>query len=170
VVANEVRQLATRTNEISGDLRQRIDKVTTGLDASFALLKEISTIDMSEQNVFANERINIIVESLVNQHARFAEALTGTSEMTGKFTDDIYAAVVKMQFQDRAAQEIQNVCAVLDVIGSSDQDADAMIGTLEKVITLGDVKKRIMARVLGHPLPDASSPDTASPETDIDLF
>lgn len=173
VVANEVRQLALRTNEISGELHQRITRVTTGLDNSFNLLKEISTIDMSEENVFANERINMIVDSLVKQHAMFSEALEMASMNTGQLTHEIRDAVVKMQFQDRATQEIQSVRQVMGIVM---QSLSAPVGgrdiaaEIDRTLTLGDIKARILATIHGLPPPAEPSPAEAGNAGEIDLF
>ncbi len=173
VVANEVRQLAQRTNEISGDLHQRITRVTAGLDNSFSLLKEISTIDMSEENVFANERINMIVDSLVKQHAMFSEALELASVNTGQLTNEIRDAVVKMQFQDRATQEIQSIRQVMGILAqslSTPAGGRSIDAEIDRTLTLGDVKARILAKVHGLPPPAESLRADASDAGEIDLF
>lgn len=173
VVANEVRQLAQRTNEISGDLHRRITRVTAGLDNSFSLLKEISTIDMSEENVFANERINIIVESLVKQHAMFSEALELASVNTGRLTHEIQDAVVKMQFQDRATQEIESVRQVLGIVVrslSTPEPERDITADIDRTLTLGDIKARILAKIHGLPPPTDSSRLAAGDAGGIDLF
>lgn len=173
VVANEVRQLAQRTNEISGDLHQRISRVTAGLDNSFNLLKEISTIDMSEENIFANERINIIVDSLVRQHAMFSEALETASVNTGRLTQEIQDAVVKMQFQDRATQEIQSVRQVLDIVMQSLAASPAerdIAADIDRTLTLGDIKARILATIHGLPPPETPSRSERADAGEIDLF
>jgi len=173
VVANEVRQLALRTNEISGDLHERITRVTAGLDNSFSLLKEISTIDMSEENVFANERINMIVDSLVKQHAMFSEALELASVNTGQLTNEIRDAVVKMQFQDRATQEIQSVRQVMGILMqslSSPVGGRNIASEIDRTLTLGDVKARILAKMHGLPPPAELSRAEQSRAGEIDLF
>lgn len=177
VVANEVRQLAMRTNEISSDLHQRITRVTAGLDNSFNLLKEISTIDMSEENIFANERINIIVDSLVRQHATFSEALEQASENTGRLTHEIQDAVVKMQFQDRATQEIHSVRQVLDIIMRSLAETSPAQGIapditdeIDRQLTLGDIKARVLATIQGLPPPESSPRSVETGPGEIDLF
>ena len=161
IVANEVRELALHTNTVSTELRTRITRVETALGDSFSLLKEIASIDLADENVFTNERIQMVVQGLINQHDQFADALGGASATTERVTGEINAAVVRMQFQDRATQSIDNLRSVLGIVagsisqstdpGSEDSGADgaALLEKLERAILLGDMKQRVHARVVG---------------------
>jgi methyl-accepting chemotaxis protein len=174
VVANEVRELANNTNRIATDLRERVTKVTHDLDRSFDLLKEISTIDMSEENVLANERVNLIVDGLVSQHQNFSEALSNASDRAERFVGDINAAVLRMQFQDRAKQKIENVCALLTALmyarGLPGTDAESLVQRLTQPLTLGDMKARVLAALRDEPPPAPSPENTPTDDNDIELF
>ena len=174
VVANEVRELANNTNTIARELRERVSKVTNDLDRSFDLLKEISTIDMSEENVLANERVNLIVDGLVSQHQNFSEALSDSSDRAERFVNDLNAAVVRMQFQDRAKQKIENVCALLSALmyarGLPATDPETLVERLTQPLTLGDMKVRVLAALRDEP-PPPQAPVTATREdSDVELF
>lgn len=177
IVANEVRELASHTNAVSSELHTRIKRVETVLGESFTLLKEIATIDLADENTFTNERVQSIVQGLVQQHGQFTDALGEASATTERVTDEINSAVVRMQFQDRADQCIHNLRAVLDVVGASiSQGAHAPAGhavleRIEQAILLGDMKQRLHAHVLGLPAPPE---EVASPKADagneIEMF
>lgn len=173
VVANEVRELAGNTNRIACDLRERITKITRDLGNSFELIKEISTIDMSEENILANERINLIVQGLVSQHQHFTDALQEASVRSDRFVADISSAVVRMQFQDRAKQKIENICAVLTALlharEVAGQDAEALVEHLSRPVTLGDMKARLVAAMRDEP-PPAPLPAEHEAGEDIELF
>lgn len=183
IVANEVRDLATHTSKISQELRQKVDRAVSGLNSSFALLREIATIDMSEENVHANERMRAIIDGLVSQHSRFADALASTSDVTRKVTGDINSAVVQMQFQDRAKQVLENVCAVLALVGDTlaecgradDAMTDMLAERIGRIVSLGDMRARVLARIGRHvgevpppTLPEDAGAGAALP--DIELF
>lgn len=178
IVANEVRELAAHTNAISTELKDRVRKVSTGLTDSFSLLKEISTIDMSEENVLTNERIKMIIQGLLEQHARFADVLGSTSTMTEQVTGEINAAVTRMQYHDRATQCLQNISSVLSVVAQSINEArnnptispQDVTQRLDKVVTLGDMRRRVMARIKGEALPPESPPISGVQTPDIELF
>lgn len=173
VVANEVRELAGNTNRIASDLRERISKITRDLDNSFDLIKAISTIDMSEENILANERINLIVQGLVSQHHHFTEALQDASDRSDRFVSDISDAVVRMQFQDRAKQKIENICSVLTAMlharDAAHDDAETLIEHLSRPVTLGDMKARLVAAMRDEPPPEPP-PATDDSGEDIELF
>lgn len=179
IVANEVRELAAHTNTISQDLRAKVKKAVEGLDSSFDLLKQIATIDMSEENILANERISAIIEGLVGQHARFSEVLDQTSSVTQKVTSDIHSAVVQMQFQDRAKQVLENVSGVLAALGATLGETggvdgagiDKLVAEIDQLVTLGDVKSRVLGVMRGGATVEAVAAETPSaPNHDIELF
>lgn len=170
VVANEVRELASTTNRIAHDLRERITTTTENLDRSYTLIREISTLDMSEENVLTKERINQMVEGLLGQHSTFSEALSTSSDRSEKLVGEINEAIVSMQFQDRAKQKIDNVCAVIremmrlrEIPGIT---PEALAETLARPVTLGDMKARLLAAA--HDLPPPAAPPAES--DDIELF
>lgn len=161
VVADEVRELATHTNQISGELNDRIKKISAELSGSFTTFKEIASIDMSDENTFAKERIQTMVEGLVQQHELFSDALENSSEMTGRLTGEINQAVIRMQFQDRATQEIQNMRTVLKAViesigapaldggGAPPDRATRLLQSIERGVTLGGMKSRILDQING---------------------
>lgn len=173
VVADEVRELSKSVNALSSQLRTQISAISSGLRGSFDILQEIATVDMSEQNLFANERVRAIMAALVGQHERFALTLEASAGTTERFKQDVSAAVVGLQFQDRAKQQLQSV---IDAIGASVAPVDPTKGAdgVERIAaildrcTLGDVRARLHARVLGGamPVPDV----TDGPSDDIELF
>lgn len=176
VVSNEVRDLANHTAAISRELRQRIESASAGLSDSFALLKEISTIDMAQENVFTNERVGMIVNALIDQHERFGTALGEASEMATRLTGEVNEAVMRMQFQDRATQCIQNLRAVLlavtetlDHEGTGSTPGGAAAAEILSRISLGDMRERLAAGLDGRTpaSPPAHSPSAAA---DIELF
>lgn len=177
VVANEVRELATHTGTISGELRRRIEEASNGLKGSFALLQEISTIDMSDENVMSNERITLIIEGLLVQNERFSSALREAQGTAERVTEEINQAVIRMQFQDRATQVIQNLRAIIEGVidglsapGASDELDRRIIAHIDRAVTLGDVKARILAAIGGEAaalVPAAAAEDSHSGSVEL---
>jgi methyl-accepting chemotaxis protein len=194
VVAEEVRDLAKSVNNLSTVIKRQIASITGGLRTTYDILQEISTIDTSEENVAANERITTMMNSFVEQNARFAGVLQQTVVATERVTEDVSAAVVSMQFQDRTKQRLENVNAVMQVLAGAlgslhDQSADAVVGAhdiavdndwLEGMIeqfTLGEMRKRFVEHTLVSPdaggLRDAeptTNPGADAPDGEIELF
>lgn len=187
VVANEVRELAKNVNAMSAQLKGQVGSITSGLTKSYDLLREIATLDLSEENVLANERIRDMMTLVVAQHESFSHALVCSAEVTEKLTSDISAAVVAMQFQDRATQHLQDVikglkhlagtiraekAGVPQALGPNVRhpdpaEADTWSAALIDNLTLGEIKRRLQQKlrpdtVVSH-LPPAS-------DDDIELF
>ena len=177
VVAHEVRDLAVNIGAITAELRERIKSTSQGLSNSFTLLKEISTIDMSQENLATSEQVGQIIDGLVSQNDVFSDALARATAMTERLAEEINAAIVGMQFQDRVTQEIQNlrkmitcIVASLDLPTGGVGAGNALIDNIGSQITLGDLRERIVARLEGRPVPVAPSPVVAPPTGDIELF
>ncbi|KAA0125442.1 methyl-accepting chemotaxis protein [Methylobacterium sp. P1-11] len=189
VVADEVRGLATTINALSDVIKQQIGTMAAGLRSSHALLGDIAAIDMSEESRTAETRVRMVMRALVEQNAQVAGILQQTAETTQAITQDVSAAIVAMQFQDRAKQRIQNVEGLLRAAGAelgrlaeeraddvAVPDAGADPAWIEAAIagcTLGEVRARLTARLLGDA--PASPPQAAdAPAADdldgIDLF
>lgn len=113
VVADEVRELASSVDRLSTNLKSQLTNISTGLKASQSILQEIAGLDMSEQNLLANARISQMIQALLEQNKGFASALDRSATAADKIADDIAAAVVGMQFQDRAMQQLEAIKSAL---------------------------------------------------------
>ncbi|WP_228259573.1 methyl-accepting chemotaxis protein [Siculibacillus lacustris] len=186
VVADEVRDLAKAVNTLSSVIRGQIGSIAGGLRKSHGLLEEIAAVDMSAENHAADVRVRTVMRSLIDQNSRFADVLRETAATTEKITGDVSAAVVGMQFQDLAKQQLENVAGVLrtladaqsglsaDTVEGTDLDRDA--ATLDRALadrilagcTLSEVKKRLSAALLGTPLVETRAGPLAAPIADDD--
>ncbi|WP_043354084.1 methyl-accepting chemotaxis protein [Methylobacterium sp. B1] len=184
VVADEVRGLATTINALSDVIKQQIGTMAADLRSSHALLGDIAAIDISEESRTAELRVRMVMRALVEQNAQVAGVLRQTAETTQAITEDVSAAIVAMQFQDRAKQRIENVEGLLRAAGAElgrlsgasagdgavpDSGADpAWIEVAIARCTLGEVRARLTERLLGV-APAAQRP--AADDLDgIDLF
>ncbi len=116
VVATEVGELARAVNTLSDTVKRQMTSVSEGLRRGDGLLHEISTIDMSEENLKAQERIKVMIELLLAQNATIAAALRKTAATSEQMENAVSRAIIDMQFQDRVMQHIQNVTGALTVI------------------------------------------------------
>ena len=117
VVATEIGDLAGAVNALSDTVKKQILTVSDGVQRGGSLLKEISAIEMSEENVNAQARIKAMMSCLVDQNAAIAEALQKTAVSSQEMEQAVSGAIVGMQFQDRVMQRIQNVNGALAVFG-----------------------------------------------------
>lgn len=134
VVADEVRQLATSVNELSSDLREQTSRVTAGLDGGYSIIKEIATVDMSDDNIAAHDRLKVMTKGFVTQSEQLAEALKKSAETSQKMEQEIGASIMELQFQDRSKQRLEAVCdAIVKMLTVSDENLPDMLDPLREV-------------------------------------
>jgi methyl-accepting chemotaxis protein len=188
VVATEVGELARAVNTLSDTVKKQMSSVSEGLRRGDDLLHEISTIDMSQENLKAQERIKTMIASLLAQNATIAGALSSTAATSQQMEQAVSGAIVDMQFQDRVMQHIQNVNGALAILSreggllaAKSQSESTMLSPLQRLglallvevadqFTLSDMRDRFIAalQLEGHsaPRPHNQSHDSG----DVDLF
>jgi methyl-accepting chemotaxis protein len=177
VVAEEVRDLARTVNDLSSSIRAQINSISAGLQESYAMLKDIATIDMSEENLHANARINTMMKSLVEQNERMSNVLQQSATNAEEIANNVSAAIVGMQFQDRTKQRLENVNDVLKVLAGTLEDMRADTANLvppQKIendvdhawlhrmiaqCTLGEMRERFVEKILMPSEARAHEPD-----------
>ena len=161
VVATEIGDLAGAVNTLSDTVKKQILTVSDGVQRGGNLLKEISTIEMSEENVNAQARIKAMMSCLVDQNATIADALNKTANSSQEMEQAVSGAIVGMQFQDRVMQRIQNVNGALAVLGHSSasiasrmpspagsaasQAGDGLLREVADTFSLGEMRDRFAA-------------------------
>ncbi len=170
VVADEVRELAQSVNQLAVAIKRQIGAIGEGLRNTHGLLLEVATVDMSDEHLTACARIKSVMRCLVEQNAHSAGVLQHTAATTEKIACDVSAAIVSMQFQDRAKQHLQNVCtaalAIADAMNSLSLQSPLPAACesaeghewVEAVIaqcTLYEMRRRMRERIL----PDSVQPN-----------
>ena len=165
VVADEVRELANAVNQLAVQIKRQIGNIGAGLRNTHMLLTEVSTVHMSEDNLYAYSRIKTVMRCLVEQNAHYAGTLKQTAAATEKIAADVSAVIVGMQFEDRAKQYLDNVCTAIEAVTAAIDDLSASLPTAngasletpdshqwaESVIakcTLYEMRKRLTAHIL----------------------
>ncbi len=184
IVADEVRQLAISVNHLSSDLRRQTGQVSEGLSAGYELLKEIATVDMSDDNLAANSRIQNMMDGIIAQNWAIGEALETTAATSRQIGDDISASIVGMQFQDRAKQRLENIAEAIGTLAATSADLAARTAsagiqpdetaktsaeeTVSAGFRLGEMRDAYRSSV---DLPAiASTAEASSSDHDIELF
>lgn len=149
VVATEVGDLARAVNTLSDTVKKQMSSVSDGLKRGDDLLNEITTIDMSEENLAAQERITRMIDLLLAQNKTIAGALGKTASTSHQMEQAVAGAIMDMQFQDRVMQHIQNVSGALAIIsragGIYAAKAQAELDLLPRPDSVGDALLREMA-------------------------
>jgi len=179
VVADEVRELAKNVSLLSSDLKGRILKISDGLRGGYSLLKEIAEVDTSNENLVAHQGISDMMGALVEQAVSMKAILEASASATEKIGRDIDAAVVTMQFQDRATQRLAMSAKAMETVLAGLEKSlraapvrpvhDEMALELEDAVldhcSLGMVKERLL-QAFGR----RAAVSAAAAEDDIELF
>jgi methyl-accepting chemotaxis protein len=186
VVATEVGELARAVNTLSDTVKKQMSSVSDGLRRGDDLLQEISNIDMSRENLKAQERIKRMIDILINQNKTIADALQTTVGSSEQIGQSVSGAIMDMQFQDRVMQHIQNVNGALGVLGRAggalvgkalsefetlsphERHGVALLVEMADKFSLSDMRDRFIAKLEleGH----CSQAHKLSAEGDVDLF
>ncbi|MEH3118355.1 MAG: methyl-accepting chemotaxis protein [Methylorubrum populi] len=183
VVADEVRELAKSVNALSTTIKEQIASIAGGLRSSHTVLREVAAVDMSDESRETDARVRVVMQTLVEQNARFADVLRQTAHTTQSIAMEVSAAVVGMQFQDLAKQRLENVGRALGALATAlgdleertadrEPDETSLDTTwVEQMIagcTLHEIRARLTGRIIGEDILGKSGP--SSEEAGIELF
>lgn len=189
VIAREMKELSKATDQTAGKVRERIDAAGRGVRQGLDVLREIATLDLSE-NILAKERIDALIAGIIAQHDTFGAVLGDAARSSAELSSTIGGMIGGMQFQDRTKQHIAQVIDTLHVLEeetvSIQRATEAafpkrfQIGTIDtetlaRIVekqTLGGMKERILTRLLtgGGQEADAPPPDAEDSGGNIELF
>ena len=185
VVADEVRELASSVDKLSSSLKGQLVTISTGIGDCYSILQGIAETDTSEQNLVANTRITMMMNALLVRNMQFASALDRSAAAADSIANDIAAAVVGMQFQDRAMQLIENASGTLDVaitglgalagetearvtLQPSMERAEAIADQILDRCKLGDIRQRLARQFGRHADPHRAPPAPDARPRDVD--
>jgi methyl-accepting chemotaxis protein len=179
VVADEVRELAKAVNNLSEMIRRQISSISSGLKNSQTFLNDIASVDMSEENLNAHTRVKQVMHCLVEQNTRYAGVLEQTAATADQITKDVTAAIVAMQFEDRAKQRLDNVRKAMGSLApvvedlqrhaqrsapdGAQRDSDRLwVEQMIESCTLVEMRKRLAANILKIYSYEAAEPVAAT--------
>ncbi len=189
VVATEVGELARAVNTLSDTVKRQMSSVSEGVRRGDELLHEISMIDMSEENLKAQERIKVMIELLLVQNTTIADALRKTAKTSEQMESAVSGAIMDMQFQDRVMQHIQNVTGALAVFSRAGgllaakslaefevlplaSSETALLHEIADQFTLSELRERFMTTMNLARSPGEQNAEKmqAAANSDVDLF
>jgi methyl-accepting chemotaxis protein len=190
VVAKEVRNISLAISSLSLDIDQTIVAISTDVQASHDILKEISSADMTE-NILVKEKIDGCMHELLQQNIRFKDTMCEAAITSNNIVDSIKDMSVGMDFYRGNTEKIESIAhvlreqsrlltrldnAILMIVPQSTPSVEALeqhAQTIAQGIKLGDIKQRYAEKLSQHGINVLASQDasTASAaEDDIELF
>ncbi|WP_374486251.1 methyl-accepting chemotaxis protein [Zoogloea sp.] len=138
VVADEVRDLSTRTTQFSQQIAAVMKSMREGVKGTEDAIAKLASTDMnfaleSKQQV---ERVLMSMETL--NKAR-SGAIRELGEYTHAMDAEVNRAVMALQFQDLVSQLIGRVQRRIEGLGQLETELDALIGEIQ-LAAAGDVR------------------------------
>ncbi len=187
VVAEEVRTVSKEINALSVEMSEKIGEVANSVRTGYHTLQEVATIDLSD-NINAKETLDTLMGALLKQNEDFQAILSKAVHESKQSSEVISGMIVKMQFQDRARQYMENainamgeiwhtliyVGAKTDWHATVDHEElrQAMVQNMLDHMQLGDIKKEFIAELVkaGVLQEDEHADAGGGEEEDIELF
>lgn len=118
VVASEVRELSNDTQSLATNIRSQVTEMSATLMNAQNILQHVARIDMSD-NILAKERLEVMMEGLVQNTVRLASISQGVAASVQKSSESARDLISTIQFQDRVQQDFQHILSDLKTLQSS---------------------------------------------------
>jgi methyl-accepting chemotaxis protein len=171
VVADEVRDLSSRTNDFSQQIVTLVDRVQTNVRLTEAALAKMAGQDMT----FALEsktRVETVVRGLEMLHQRRQQSIVELGASVERVDGAVANAVTSLQFQDMTSQLIGHVQKRIDSIDG----VMVTVRALSQAAALGQASPELVQRV-ADALAQLTVVDSTNPvaqkayqEGEIELF
>ena len=136
VVAGEIASMSKSINALSEDIRTQMSGVVEGLGKGREMVRDLNTIDMSD-NIVLKEKISKVLQTLLDQNDALGDTIKGSLDETERINQAIGELTTTLQFQDRTKQRMEHIVDVLAVL--SEAVGDMMAKTQEEYPDLGEI-------------------------------
>lgn len=148
VVAEEVRTLSKEIASLSEEMGGKIGQVVDNVSSSYVTLNEVATVDMSD-NILVKEKIDTIMDSIISQSEEMTKIMNENAEASRESSGTISGMTIEMQFSDKAAQYINNLVNVLEIIKAhTEHHKQTALKSLGIDISNTDIEKEIVEHIL----------------------
>jgi methyl-accepting chemotaxis protein len=115
VVADEVRNLSTRSRDLNENIRQQVNSTKETITAARKIIYDMAAKDMNV-HLSAKERADSMLIGLTNLDRMAAENMRNLSEITDDINQSVVVAVRSLQFEDIARQLIEHMQQSMTVL------------------------------------------------------
>lgn len=177
VVADEVRDLSTRTAQFSQQISVVMKSMREGVRGAENAIERLASTDMnfaleSKQQV---EQVLVSLEGINQQRGR---AIVSLGRHATVMDAEVHRAVTALQFQDLVSQLIGHVDRRVDGLGQVLMEFESLAGLVQQAVASGDVEPltraaeaiRIQLSTLGERLGGGPVSQQDVSHGDIDLF
>jgi methyl-accepting chemotaxis protein len=169
VVASEVRQLSSRTEQLSQAMRGEVGIIGGVVEAGLSAIDEVGHVDMSGYQA-TRARLQTLLAAMLRRREEIDAVIRESARGSTLIAGEISQIVAAFQFQDRSKQRFMHVDDMLRALDGlvagtpgADSAADhAWLQQLAASMTMGEVRERFRA-ALGLAPVGAAGGDAVDP-------
>jgi methyl-accepting chemotaxis protein len=138
VVADEVRDLSTRTTQFSQQIAVVMKSMREGVKGTEDAIAKLASTDMNFA-LESKQQVERVLTSMETLNKARIDAIRELGEHTHAMDAEVNRAVTALQFQDLVSQLIGRVQRRVESLGLVEQELDALIGEI-RLVCAGDVR------------------------------
>jgi methyl-accepting chemotaxis protein len=149
VVATEVKQVSTQVDAMAHEMQTQINAISKTLRSSKQMLGTVAGMDLSG-NITTRTKLDELMQAMLKQNERISITMHESADMINQISTQINNFTMRVQFQDRNSQIIENVINLLSTIrqyelqpNSLPEEPQAALEQLTQKITLSAFKNII---------------------------
>ena len=149
VVATEVKQVSNQVDVMAHEMQTQINAISKTLRSSKQMLGTVAGMDLSG-NITTRTKLDELMQAMLKQNERISITMHESADMINQISTQISNFTMRVQFQDRNSQIIENVINLLSTIrqyelqpNSLPEEPQAALEQLTQKITLSAFKNII---------------------------
>jgi methyl-accepting chemotaxis protein len=149
VVATEVKEVSTQVDVMAHEMQTQINAISKTLRSSKQMLGTVAGMDLSS-NITTRTKLDELMQAMLKQNERISSTMHESADMIRQISTQINNFTMRVQFQDRNSQIIENVINLLSTIreyelqpGNLPEEPQAALEQLTQKVTLSAFKNII---------------------------
>lgn len=137
VVADEVRDLSTRTSQFSQQIAVVMKSMREGVKGTEEAIEKMASTDMNFA-LESKQQVEHVLTSMEGINQQRSSAISRLGQHTHMMDAEVGRAVTALQFQDMVSQLIGHVDRRVDGLNSLMKEFDALSDGIQHTVTAGD--------------------------------
>jgi methyl-accepting chemotaxis protein len=125
VVATEVKQVSTQVDAMAHEMQTQINAISKTLRSSKQMLGTVAGMDLSG-NITTRTKLDELMQAMLKQNERISITMHESADMINQISTQISNFTMRVQFQDRNSQIIENVINLLSTIRQYELQPDSL--------------------------------------------
>lgn len=132
VVADEVRNLSTRSRDMNENIRQQVNSTKETITAARKIIYDMAAKDMNV-HLSAKSRADAMLEKLSTLDRKADENLLALRDITDEIKDNVGVAITSLQFEDISRQLIEHMQHSMDKLVDGYRSMSALTSNADAV-------------------------------------